>query len=368
MDDTSNVLVFLLVLGLRLLIPLAIPRYPLPAIVAAMVLDAIDQTIFQLFTSLNLDGYQSYDKALDIYYLTIAYLAAMRNWNNLAAFEVARFLLYYRLVGVLLFEATEDRAMLLIFPNTFEYFFIFYELVRLRWEPRRMTPRLVIGAAAAIWIFIKLPQEYWIHIAQRDVTDTLREYPALIPLLAVAVGALLGAGWWAVTRRCPPADRRPSFADPLVSEGISGDWLGMPRIRAGRGFDWSLIERIVLVSLVSITFSQILPNVDATGLEISIAVALVIVGNTLVSAWLARRGIGWRTQLREFAAMATINIGLALAFDWFLPVDSDAVHFGVSGASFFFLMLLTLLVLLYDNARPFYTVRLQLEEAQPRPA
>ena len=58
------------------------------------------------------------------------------------------------------------------------------------------------------------------------------------------------------------------------------------------------------------------------------------------------------------------GVALALAFDWFLPVDSDAVHFGVSGASFFFLMLLTLLVLLYDNARAYYALRLQMEEPE----
>jgi hypothetical protein len=165
LDDASDLIIFLLILTLRLLVPLAIPRFPLPAIVTALILDGIDQTVFQKFTTLDLAGYQGYDKALDVYYLTIAYLSTMRNWSNLYAFEVARFLLYYRLVGVLIFEYTQNRTVLLIFPNTFEYFFIFYEAVRLRWNPRRMSRHLVLGAAAAIWIFIKLPQEYWIHVA-----------------------------------------------------------------------------------------------------------------------------------------------------------------------------------------------------------
>ena len=42
------------------------------------------------------------------------------------------FLYYYRMVGVILFEITQVRAILFIFPNTFEYFFIFVEAVRLR--------------------------------------------------------------------------------------------------------------------------------------------------------------------------------------------------------------------------------------------
>ena len=64
---------------------------------------------------------------MDIYYLAIAYLATMRNWVNLPAFRVSRFLYFYRLVGVVAFELTQIRALLLIFPNTFEYFFIAYE-------------------------------------------------------------------------------------------------------------------------------------------------------------------------------------------------------------------------------------------------
>ena len=54
----------------RVAVPLAIPRFPLPAMLAALVIDGIDQTIFQTFTSLDLSGYQSYDKALDVYYLS----------------------------------------------------------------------------------------------------------------------------------------------------------------------------------------------------------------------------------------------------------------------------------------------------------
>ena len=135
-------LIFGVVVASRVLVPLAIPRFPLPAMLAALVIDGIDQTIFQTFTSLDLTGYQSYDKALDVYYLSIAYVATLRNWTHLAAFGVSRFLYYYRLVGVVLFELTQVRAVLLVFPNTFEYFFDFYEAVRVRWDPLRMSTRL----------------------------------------------------------------------------------------------------------------------------------------------------------------------------------------------------------------------------------
>jgi L-ascorbate metabolism protein UlaG (beta-lactamase superfamily) len=171
----SDELIFLIVVGLRFGIPLLIFRFPLPAILACLVIDAADQTIFQNNTDLNLDGYQGYDKALDVYYLSIAYLSTFRNWTDPFAARVAQMLWYYRLVGVVAFELTQVRALLLVFPNTFEYFFIAYEVVRLGWNPARLSHRAVIGMAAFIWIFIKLPQEWWIHVAQLDFTDFMKE-------------------------------------------------------------------------------------------------------------------------------------------------------------------------------------------------
>ena len=154
--------------------PAVHPPVPASGDPAALVIDAADQTIFQQWTNLNLDGYQNYDKALDIFYLTIAFLAVYRNWTNTTAINVARFLWYYRLFGVWLFEVFQERWILFVFPNTFEYFFIAYVAIRTQWDPRRLTNRAVIGLAAFIWIFIKLPQEWWIHIAQNDFTDFMK--------------------------------------------------------------------------------------------------------------------------------------------------------------------------------------------------
>ena len=114
----------------RVAVPLAIPRFPLPAMLAALVIDGIDQTIFQTFTTLDLTGYQAYDKALDVYYLSIAYVATLRNWTNLAAYRVQPLplLLPVSRRGPVR-STTQLRALLLLFPNTFEYFFDFYEAV-----------------------------------------------------------------------------------------------------------------------------------------------------------------------------------------------------------------------------------------------
>ncbi len=119
----TDTLILAVVIAARLLSPLLIPWFPLPGIVVSLVLDAVDQTIFQSFTQMPLAFYQSYDKALDIYYLSVAYISTLRNWTNHFAYRVAAVLFYYRLAGVALFELTEWRVLLFVFPNTFEYFF-----------------------------------------------------------------------------------------------------------------------------------------------------------------------------------------------------------------------------------------------------
>ena len=112
--------IVILVVGARLLFPLAIPLPPAHRRPGALVLDSADQSIFQQFPAIPLDGYQSYDKALDIYYLTITYLSTFRNWTDEYAFKTSLFLFYYPLVGVVAFELP-GRAILFIFPNTFEF-------------------------------------------------------------------------------------------------------------------------------------------------------------------------------------------------------------------------------------------------------
>ena len=174
MTETTDEIIFWTVVGIRLLLPLLIPRYPLPGIIGSLVIDWIDGSIFRQFTNLSMEGYQPYDKALDIYYLAIAYLATLRNWAALYPFKVSRFLFYYRMFGTFLFNLSEIRVLLLIFTNAFEYFFIYYEGVRVRWDPLRVSKRTWLIGLALIVVFIKIPQEYIIHIAQVNMTDWIK--------------------------------------------------------------------------------------------------------------------------------------------------------------------------------------------------
>ena len=356
---STDLLIFVVVVGLRLFVPLLIPRFPLPAILAALVIDAADQTIFQNNTDLDLTGYQGYDKALDIYYLTIAYLSTLRNWTDPFAFGVARFLWYYRLVGVLLFELFDVRALLIIFPNTFEYFFIAYEVVRLWWNPARLNRRQVIGMAAFIWIFIKLPQEWWIHIAQLDFTDFMKEDVFGVSTstswgtaisenlwfvgLLVVVGIGIGFAVRKISRDAPAPDWSFNMdVDKTIRQVELAEVPDRPRSI----LSWYMFEKIALVSMVTIIFAQMLPGNDNNILGTVVAVAFVIVANSFVGFRFAQRGRSWATTSGEFAVMAVVNLVAALVFIALARSGGERLN---EAATVFFVLLLSLIVTMFDR-------------------
>ncbi len=342
--------VFVLVVALRLLIPLGIPRYPLPFIVAALALDGVDQTIFQAVDATSvLDNYQSYDKALDVYYLTIAYASTLRNWLDPFHQGVARVLFYYRLAGTLAFELTGARALLLVFPNTFEYFFIFYESVRLFWNPRRMSHRFVVGAAAAIWIGFKLPQEYWIHIAELDVTEQQAAHPWMLPVVFGAATALVALAVALFRDRLPAWDRTPSFGvDAHIDRPASA--AVTPRRDLAAVFSIAVLEKVLLLTTVSIIFSQVLTGVRASGAQVVLGISVVVVLNSAISLWRIQSGSRYGSTFLQFVAMAAVNASIiaggsivrrTAGYDAYLPI-ADAL---------FFLLLLTLIITMYDRYR-----------------
>lgn len=328
------------VIAMRFVVPLFIPRFPLPAIAAALVIDAADQTLFDAVLDEPLAGYQAYDKALDIYYLTIAYCATMRNWRDPVAFGVARFLFLYRLVGVVLFETLERRWLLLVFPNTFEYFFIAYEAVATRWNPRRLRPAAVVSLALAIWVFVKLPQEFWIHVAELDVTDFVGDHPWVWYVLggaATAAGVALLPRWQWIPR---PDHRFTLVADARVPvKDVERRRLSLR--------DTVLWEKVVLLALICVIFANVLPGIEAGPLGIAVGAGVLVLLNAFVSEWWYRRGRSWQNATRAFLTMLVINLLILLA-DSLLGPESDDVP---TAANLGFVVLLSFLIALFDRMR-----------------
>jgi hypothetical protein len=360
---TEATAVFVSVVALRFTVPLFIPRFPLPAVLACLVLDGIDQSIFQAF-GFDPPGYQNYDKAMDLFYLSVAFLSSLQNWTRSAAVGISRFLFFYRMVGVMAFEVSGERALLLVFPNTFEYFFIAYEVVRLRWDPRRFGRRFWILTAAAIWIVVKLPQEYWIHVAQLDFTDTVRDVPWFGPLVVVGVLAVLTVLWFVVRPRLLPPDWSWRVAaDPLPEEMDTAAERDAWTAANVRVWSWSTLEKVVLIGLLSTIYARILPGLEVSDLRMLTGIAVYVVVNAAISLAVARR-VGSRERLAAaFGARVLVNVGLVLVAR--LLLGGSALDLP---ATTFFVLLLSLLITYHDRFAPVAAVREEHDHTDPEPA
>ena len=358
---STETLVVTAVVAARFFVPLLIPRFPLPGVLAALVLDAADQSIFAAF-GYDPPGYQGYDKAMDVYYLAIAYTSTLRNWTSPQAFRVARFLYFYRLVGVTAFELSGWRPLLLIFPNTFEYFFIAYELVRTRRNPIRYTMRFWVWVAAAIWVFVKLPQEWWIHIAQLDFTDELAKHPALGPTIVVALLAAAAVYWWVLRPRLsPPAWPLRIAADPLPEQART--WQ-QRAVWTAQGGAWSaqVVEKVVLVGLIGVIYGQVLPGLDVTSLQLFFGLAMLVVINAAVVVGLARARFGTDSALLAFGARLALNVGLVVVARALLGGDRIDVR-----AALFLVAMLSLITLLHDRYLAVHEARAVSGDGPPVP-
>ena len=170
----------LIVIAIRLLVPLTILRWPLAGGLLALVIDAVDVVLVDAIAGVLHQPpefgpiYAQLDKWLDLYYLTLE-LVVVRRWEEMVPRRTAEVLFGWRLVGVILFEITLVRPLLLVFPNLFENYFL-YILVARRWFPR-FVPRTV-KQSVLVSVLLLIPkelQEYVLHYAQLHPWQWLRE-------------------------------------------------------------------------------------------------------------------------------------------------------------------------------------------------
>ena len=75
---------------------------------------------------------------------------------------------------------------------------------------------------------------------------------------------------------------------------------------------WSavLVEKVVLLTLISVIFAQIMPDIRASNLGVALGVAVLVVLNAAISQFLGKRGHSWSSSARQFLAMLVINAGI----------------------------------------------------------
>lgn len=137
-------------------------RWPLAGGLLAILVDLSDLLLRDVLDLGGVGDYQSFDKWLDLVYLGTFLVVALR-WEGPAR-PIAVGLLAYRLVGFVLFEVTGSRPLLLVFPNTFEFWFLFVVALGPQriaaWSGRRVIASLVVLTA------LKEVQEWALHGAR----------------------------------------------------------------------------------------------------------------------------------------------------------------------------------------------------------
>ncbi len=159
-----------IIIAFRLIVPVSIFRWPLGGGIAAMLIDALDVVLIELVGLGGFSGYAALDKGLDMYYLSFEAFVALR-WEPLAKWT-ALCLFAYRATGFVAFEATQQRALLLVLPNVFENFYLVYLLRRFApaWE---LTPG-GLGLLLVLVTVPKLGQEYLLHYAEAQPWDWIK--------------------------------------------------------------------------------------------------------------------------------------------------------------------------------------------------
>jgi hypothetical protein len=221
--------------------------------------------------------------------------------------------------------------MLLLFPNTFEFFFIAYEALRTRFDPDNWSARFWVLVGGGLWVFVKLPQEYWIHVAQLDFTDAVADHPWFGVLCALGIVALLAVAVFVVRPRMPqPRPWRFATDEPPAAAASPG-WR-------------EVVEKSFLLALISMIFAEILPSVHLSGVDVALAVVALVAVNT----WIFRR----RPALHFLACL-----GLNFVLIYFgSRALSDRGQFPLA-TGLFFAYLTTLIVVLHDTYRPVFSAR-----------
>ena len=111
---------------------------------------------------------------------------------------------------------------------------------------------------------------------------------------------------------------------------------------------WSavLLEKVVLLALISVIFAQVLPDISASNLGVAIGVTVLVVLNASVTQFLRRRGRSWSSSAQEFAAMLVINT-VIVTVDAVLGRGDEVPALN----TLFFVVLLSLLIALFDRFR-----------------
>jgi hypothetical protein len=170
-----------LVIGaIRILGSLPVLRWPLAGGILAIVVDLSDLLLRDVLDLGGIPDYQAFDKWVDQVYMGAFLVVALRWAGPERAIAVGLYL--FRLVGFVAFEVTAERALLLLFPNVFELWFLCVAAVH-RFRPGFVWRPAATALVLAALVAIKELQEWALHgarlfdsISSLDFLDMVRRW------------------------------------------------------------------------------------------------------------------------------------------------------------------------------------------------
>ncbi len=144
-------------------------------------------------------------------------------------------------------------------------------------------------------------------------------------------------------RRLPPRDHPITFDADQVPRN------DLPAADGPTNWTDGLVEKIVLLGLISVIFAEVIPNSSSGVVDVLVSVAVVVAGNAAVHAVVRGRHGQWASVGAAFGGSLLINAGIFALASVLLPSDDEGSSLLAVG---FFLFLISLIVALFDRYRP----------------
>ena len=166
----------LIISAVRIFASLIVFKFNFFGAILVILIDFSDLFMMNLITLGGVRNYQFLDKFLDLFYIAYFLIIALR-WEKLLR-NISILLFVFRILGFVLFEFFQNRLILFIFPNVFEFWFLGITLLFLL--KSNITNRKII-IVLVITTLLKMIHEYILHVWK--VLDNYRAIDVLNSLL-----------------------------------------------------------------------------------------------------------------------------------------------------------------------------------------
>ena len=143
----------------RIVLSLIVFKYNFFGAILVILIDFADLFLMNLLTFGGVRNYQFLDKFLDLFYISYFLIISLR-WKLLIR-NISIGLFVFRIIGFILFEVFQDRMVLFIFPNLFEFWFI--GIAFLHYKKIEITKKKIY-LTLLIAFLLKMIHEYILHV------------------------------------------------------------------------------------------------------------------------------------------------------------------------------------------------------------